>query len=339
MNYSKYRVSLVLISSLFVSQAFAADAVPASPTPTTTIVTPGLTSETSTSLNVIGAPKLVTQTATSVTLEWNKVSAAKSYIVKYSKTSVAEAFKSGKTNAIYDMESDQVTATGTTIKELKTDTTYYFAIVALDAANNESATNSEELAVTLTGVKTPTATGATVPVVSDFKLSGVTVVDATNLTLDFSAALGKDPVVLKLVKSSNAAAAAVVKSVSPGKAPNQAVVLLSTPLDPSSSYSLVVIAAKDIEGNSISKGLNAVKEFATSVNLVKTAAATTPSLSGALVGSGTTLSGALATNAEAIGSLNAAPALPATGTQETLLLIFAAIISFGIVFFVRSRRA
>lgn len=336
MNYSKYSVSLVLISSLFVSQAFAADAVPASPAQSTTTVAPGLMPDASISLNVIGAPKVVTQTATSVTLEWNKVAIAKSYIVKYSKTSVAEAFKSGKTNAIYDMESDQVTATGTTIKELKTDTTYYFAIVALDAANNESATNSEELAVTLTGVTAPTASSTTVPVVSDFKLSGVTVVDATNLTLDFSAALGKDPVVLKLVKSSNAAAA-VVKSVSAGKTPNQAVVVLSTPLDPSSSYSLVVIAAKDIEGNSISKGLNAVKEFATSANLAKTA--TTSSLSGALAGSGTTLSGALATNAEALGSLNAAPALPATGTQETLLLILAAIISFGIVLFVRSRRA
>jgi LPXTG-motif cell wall-anchored protein len=97
-----------------------------------------------------------------------------------------------------------------------------------------------------------------------------------------------------------------------------------------------VITAKDIAGNSISKGLNAVKEFATSTNLVKTAAVVT---SASLSGSGTTQSGALAANAESVGSLNAAPALPATGTQETLLLVFAAIISFAIVLFVRSRKA
>jgi LPXTG-motif cell wall-anchored protein len=258
--------------------------------------------------------------------------------VKYSKSSVAEAFKAGKTNATYDMESDQVTATGTTIKDLKMDTTYYFAVVALDAANNESATNSEELAVVLKGVVTPTASGTTTPAASDFKLSGVTVIDATSLTLDFSTALSTDPVTLKLIKSSNAAAA-TVKSVSPGKMPNQVVVTLATSLDPASSYSLVVITAKDAKGNSISQGLNAVKEFATSANLVKTAAAVTPSLSGAMAASGTTLSGALAANAEASGALNAAPELPATGTQETLLLVLAAMISFAIVLFVRSRRA
>ena len=265
-----------------------------------------------------------------MTLEWIKVGEAKSYIVKYSKSSVAEAFKAGKTNAAYDMESDQITATGTTIKDLKINTTYYFAVVALDAANNESATNSEELAVTLSGGTSTSASGATASTASDFKLTGVTVMDATTLTLDFSATLGLEPVTLKLVKSSNASAL-TIQSVTSGKMPNQVIVKLATALDPASSYSLIVMSAKDTKGNPISQGLNAVKEFATSVNLVKIASVT-------LVGSGTTLSGAL-TNVEASGGLNAAPELPATGTQETLLLVLAAIISFAIVLFVRSRRA
>jgi LPXTG-motif cell wall-anchored protein len=62
-------------------------------------------------------------------------------------------------------------------------------------------------------------------------------------------------------------------------------------------------------------------------------------------GSGNSLSGVPAPNMNTIanmnasGALNAAPALPATGTQETLLLVIAAIVSFALVLFVRSRRA
>jgi LPXTG-motif cell wall-anchored protein len=349
MNHSKYIISSILASVFLVSQVFAADTAPtASPAPTTPATatlspTPPTPPTTGANLNVPGAPKLVTQTPTSVTLEWVGVPAAKSYIVKYSKTSVSEAFKAGKTNATYDMESDQVTSTGTTIKDLKAGTVYYFAVVALDATNNESMTNSEELAVTLAPATGATASGAVASTTSEFKLIGVSVVDAMTLMIDFNAPLSTDPVSVKLVKSSNAAATAI-KSIVPGKTPAQAVITLATPLDAASSYSLVVISAKDSKGSSISQGLNAVKEFATSSNLVKTAATTVLPTVGAMATasgvtlSGSTLSGAVA-NTEASGALNAAPELPATGTQETLLLVLAAIIAFAIVLFARARRA
>lgn len=172
----KKQIIAVLAFLSFTSSVFAnTSEVPASSATgntTPTMVTTSTASTPSESLNVSGAPSVVSQTATSVTLAWSKVDIAKSYIVKYSKIDVAEASKNGDTTATYDNESDQVTTTGATISDLKTDTTYYFSVVALDAANNESPTYSEQLAVKLvadvaaasgSGEVATTATGTVEP--------------------------------------------------------------------------------------------------------------------------------------------------------------------------------
>lgn len=157
---------LTITSSVFAATPDAPATTSTGNVASTEVPAPMASSE---ALNVSGAPSVVSQTATSVTLTWAKVAIAKSYIVKYSKVDVAEAAKSGDKTATYDNESDQVSATGTTISDLKSDTTYYFSVVALDAANNESPTYSEQLTVKLvaevaatsgTGMVTATTTGS-----------------------------------------------------------------------------------------------------------------------------------------------------------------------------------
>ncbi len=331
---------LLAVTTPLISFAASGDAMTATGISTVTTiplnVTPGAPA--SDALNVPGSPKLISKTATSITIEWSKVNAAKGYIVKYSKTSVAQAFKEGKTNATYDMESDQVTSTGTTISNLKTDTTYYFAVVAIDAMNNESTTNSEELSAAIAATDS-TGSGAIAALGSTFKLSGVTVVNNMTINADFSAPLSATPVTVKFTKTIDASNI-LVKSVTVDPAnPTKAIVNLGTALDPSSSYSLVVIQAKDVSGASISQGINAVKEFTTTANLVKVAAAgAAMNGTGAMTASGTevTLNAALP---EGSGALAANGPLPATGTQETLLMVLAAILAFLIVYGIRARKA
>lgn len=292
-------------------------------------------------LNVPGAPVLVSSTATSATLSWAKVTAATSYVVKYSKNSVAEAFKAGKT-AVYEIETDPVTATGTTIKDLATGNMYYFAVVALDKDNNESATNSPELAAKIsaeTAVAAPTTTAitgmtATPATTSNFKLSSVVASSTKSLSLEFSAPLSTTtPVTLKISKTLDNSAVAVASVVVDTKDAKKATVSLAGALDPSSSYSVTIISAKDATGLTIAEGINAIKEFATSANLAVAAGTTPVALNAAPTASGATgatLSGA---------TVPATATATATGTQQNLLLMFAAILSLGIIYVARRKRA
>ena len=297
-------------------------------------------------LNVKGAPTVVSQTSTSVTLAWAKVDAADSYIVKYGKTSVAEAFAQGKTSVTYDVETDPVSSTGTTISNLKTDTTYYFSVVALNVTKDESPTNSEELAVKLvsapvaTGAVAPTASGAAVstvtatgsaPAVSTFKLVSVTVTNAKNLVAEFNAPVGTaTPVSFNVMKTLDNSAVSVVQSAVDPKDPKKVKVTVAEDMSPASSYSLTVREAKDEQGNSIVEGINAVKEFVTSANLAPSSPA--PALNAAPAATG-------AVAPTASGAVAQASALPATGTQENLILFLAALLSLAIVLIVRKRNA
>lgn len=355
MKHTKYIVSVVALMTM-ASSAFAATAETPTPAPANVATKPvvvvaaapasasGATTTSADALNVPGAPSVVSQTATSVTLQWPKVDAAKTYIVKYAKNSVAQAFVKGDMTAIYDDETDQVTATGTTISGLKTDTTYYFTVVALDAAKNESTTNSEELSVKLTSTTTGTgatsATGTTVAATtttSSLKLSGVTVMNDKTITVDFSAPLSSAPVSVKLTKSSDSSAVTVASVVADPAMPNRVIVNLGTALSPSSSYSIIVIDATDVKGLPIAEGVNAVKEFATLATLAK-AASEAPA---PVVGTGAvdtvglnaapeTGSGVVATTAEA---------LPATGAKENILLLVAALLALVIVYAFQKKRA
>ena len=116
------------------SLAFAVVSVHAATGDTTTGVEASAAG-TSVSLNVEGAPTVVGTTPTSVSLEWKKVDAAVSYIVKYSTKSVAT---SADPNAVYDSETSPVTETGATVDKLTAGATYYFSVVALDKDGNES---------------------------------------------------------------------------------------------------------------------------------------------------------------------------------------------------------
>ncbi len=284
-------------------------------------------------LNVPGAPTLVSNTTTSATLSWAKVPAATSYIVKYSKTSVAEAFKAGKT-AVYELETDQVTATGTTVSSLTAGSTYYFAVVALDKDNNESATNSAELSVKLVAT-TATSTGATMTATSSFKLASVVASNAKAITLEFSSPVATtSPVTLKISKTLDSSAVAVASAVVDTLDPKKVQVSLTGKLDPTSSYSVTIISAKDITGASIQEGVNAIKEFATSANLAVAAGTLPVALNAAPTESGAMMSGVTMS-----GSLADSTTLPKTGTQENLLLLLAAVLSFAIVYVARKKRA
>ncbi|MDD2487806.1 MAG: fibronectin type III domain-containing protein [Candidatus Gracilibacteria bacterium] len=305
---------LSLVSILFfVQSTFAA---------TGSVVNTGATSSTgstSTSLEVPSAPRLVSKTATGVTLEWDKVAAAAAYIVNYGKVSVA---KSTDPNEQYTDETDQITQTGTTITPLDPNTKYYFSIVAVDKEGNESNTFSSELGDVMTdalGVVSSTGatlTGATAT--GSLSLNTIDIIDNKTLSLTFSVPLSSDPVQVKITKTSNNADVPSTVTLDTA-APNKAIVKIESVLDISSSYSLSVIAAKDTAGNTIKDGVDGIKEFTTPATM-----ALSPDLNSA---SGATSTGELAVKPTEIKS----------GPAENLIIVTALILSFGLVFFYRRK--
>lgn len=313
----------ILAASLafVVASAHAADVTTSGATVTGDSVAIG---GTSVSLNVEGAPTLVATTPTSVSLEWNIVDAAVSYIVKYSTKSVAT---SPDANAVYDNETPPVTETGATVENLTAGATYYFAVVALDKDGNESDSLSEELEVNLSKVSASASeTGST----ASFALVSVNPQNVRTLVLEFSAALGSEPLQVKLQKTSNSAAVDVASAVVDSANPTTATVTLASDLEGDSSYSLTVISAKDVAGNNIPEGINAIKEFTTVASL---APATEVPLN---AGAPETASGSTASGAVAVATPET---LPNTGTKENVILILALLSSLGIVFAFRKKSA
>lgn len=294
-----------------------------------------------TSLEVKNAPSLVSKTSDSITLEWDKVEAATTYIVKYSKTSVAT---STLPNPQYDNETDPVTTTGSVIESLEPDTEYYFSVVAVDKDNNESDTYSDELKVKTDAAEAiATSTGETVSVSptatteSTWSLALVNVVAQDNKTvsLEFSAPLSSEPVTLKITKTSDNSDIPV-SSVNPDPtSPTKVLVTIATVLDPTSSYSLTIIKATDTAWNNIKQWIDGVKEFLTSDTLPNSLEAA-PAIT-SMSWSELNASGSL----DLSGSLNPAnaPELPATWTKENLIVIVALILSFGIMYTYRRKTA
>jgi hypothetical protein len=332
------KIALATVSLLITTSAFAASV---STTTTGTTVNTAAATVTSTgakapsaSLEIKSKPILVNKTSTGITLAWEKVPAAANYIVKYSKKSVAN---STETNPQYDNETDPVTATGTTVDNLEPNTNYYFSVVAVDAENNESDTYSDELATKTDAATTIAATGAVAPVaatgaaqVSSLAITNVVAEDNKTISLEFSAALGTDPVTIKVMKISDNSDVPVSKVLPDPSSPNKVLATVATVLDPSSSYSITIISAKDTKGNNIQEGVNGVKEFQTAPTL----AASPESDLNAASASGATLSGATAS-----GSIVTPTALPATGTKENLIVIVALLLSFVIVYSYRRKLA
>lgn len=312
----------LMVAATSAAPAFAADVAvtDAGASVTTSAAAPAVTA----SLNVEGAPTLVSNTANSVVLEWNKVEAAASYIVKYSEKSVAT---SADENAIYDNETSPVTETGATVENLKEGATYYFAVVALDKDGNESELHSEELAVIL---QAPTADSGAMA--EGFALVSVNTQNTRTITIEFSAALGSDPVEVKLQKTANSASIPVKSVVTDSANPTTATVTLDADLEGDSTYSLTVVSAKDANGATISEGVNAMKEFTTIASLPP-AAEVVPA--DGLVAA--PLDAAPPAGSGAV-DMAAATEVP-TGPKETLIVMLALVSGLGIVFALRRKAA
>lgn len=328
---------------LATASAYAAEAPVTVSAPKTTVSAAAESgSVASASLDVQGAPTIVSSTPTSITLQWNKVEAAVSYIVMYSTKSVAT---SADPNLVYDNETAPVSETGTTVDKLNENGTYYFAVVALDKDGNQSEAYSDELMVKLgtnsgepaaqapangeVAAQAPANGEATAAAQNDasFALNSVNTKDSRTLVLEFSADVGTDPVQAKLQKTQNSATVEVIKAeVDPQNAKN-VILTLGSDLESESSYSLTIVSAKDSKGNNIPEGINAIKEFTTLANLPKAeAAAETPEVSLDAAGSGAAVSGADLTKAE-------------TGAKENVLMILALVSGLGIVFALRKKAA
>lgn len=181
---------LSLVAFLMIAQsAFAAtwDMT----TVSTDTVTVSTTSAT-TSLEMTTPPRLVNKTSTGITLEWDAVNGASSYIVLYGKTSVAS---STWTDAEYENETDPINGTGTTITPLEANTKYYIAVLAVDKEGNQSDTSSSELEVSTEAADAVASTTAV------FGIANVTPVDNKTITVEFTSAVWVDPVTLKITKT------------------------------------------------------------------------------------------------------------------------------------------
>lgn len=115
----------------------------------TGVVSTGTTTTAAPTANKMALPapenlRIVSKTNTTVTLEWDKVSGATSYFVKYDKKSVAE---SKDPLAQYNEETDTIYSTGKVVEKLTPDTMYYFAVVSLDDKMLESEKFSKEVSV------------------------------------------------------------------------------------------------------------------------------------------------------------------------------------------------
>lgn len=187
MKYTKY-IALVVTLSLLNTVTLTSAASGAVTASTGT----GVSAPTS-PLAVKSAPRLVKKTADSITLEWDTVPAAVSYIVKYSKKSVAN---SQEVTAQYDNETDPLTDTGVVITKLSSNnealipaTSYYFSLVAVDKDGAESDTFSDEIMV-ITDASGVVATGST----TAFAIKDLIVTNDKTLSLSFNSALSTAPV-------------------------------------------------------------------------------------------------------------------------------------------------
>lgn len=353
MRYTQYIATIATVSILSIS-TLASAAVPSDTATVTStggvaaagttvsstggvttgnVVVPGMTT---TSLEVKGAPRLVKKTADSIVLEWDKVPGAFAYIVKYSKTSVAT---SKDPSAQYDYETDLINTTGAVITSLSTTkekllsgTAYYFSVVATDKDGKESDVFSDELMV-MTDSAMAASTGATASTgvttmvtASALAIKDLVVSDDKTLSLSFNANLSKDPVRVKITKTSDNSDVAVASVVQDTEKPDTVVVTTSTLLSSASSYTLTVLSAKDAEGNVIQVGVNGMKEFTTAETLKSSAPTPVLASAGSDVSSGSTAAVSPTTATKV-----------ATGAKENVIVFAALLLSLGIVYIYRRK--
>lgn len=320
MRYTKYIATGITLSLLSIS-ALASAATGDVTVATGTVVVP-----TTSTLEVKGAPRLIKKTSDSVVLEWDTVPNASAYIVKYSKTSVAN---SKDPVAQYDNETDQVTITGAVITKLSSTneklapaTSYYFSLVAIDKDGKESDTFSDELMVTTEAADMTASSGA---IASDsgtaLAIKELVVSDDKTLSLSFNSDLSIDPVQVKITKTSDNSDILVGTVIQDPTMLNTVTITTLSALSPASSYTLTVLSAKDSLGNTIQEGVSGLKEFTTTETLKMS----TPVL---IAADTTTLSGAVSPESAT---------KVATGAKENVIVLIALLLSLGIVYIYRKK--
>lgn len=329
MNYKNITLS-ILASGLIASTVFAAVAS----------VAP-----------VTSKPKVVKQSDTSLSIEWNPVQNAAGYRVKYDTRSIENATDP---TLNYTNISSIVTTTGTTIDNLKPNTNYYFSIVSLDASGSEAEFDSPELSVafngtlsgvTTTGATTAVSTTSTTATQSVLSIANVRVFDNKHIAVDFSTLLAKDTApklsITKSSDNSNVEVANVKIDLFDNK---RAIVDLSGALSANTAYTIRVISAKTASNISIADTANVSKDFTTSKDIIDATAgslnapsnpnavsATGNVLTGSTASSGSTASGAVKTN-------QAPQKLPNTGASDVVLLLLFLTVS-GLIFSMKKRNA
>ncbi|MBP8016409.1 fibronectin type III domain-containing protein [Candidatus Gracilibacteria bacterium] len=319
---------LSIIGALLIVEASFAATSTGTITNTSTIANTGTTTSTTidskvTSSKLSAAPVLVSKTSNSIKLEWDKIDSAAAYIVKYSKSSVSEAPKDS--NAQYENESDQVTQTGTEIKDLEANTTYYLAIVTIDKEGNESDVCSDELVVKtdVESATTSTSTGSSLSVVK------VDVIDNQTLSVLFNNVLSDDPIQVKITKTSDNSDIPVLSATKDSTSKDTVIVKTSSIFDKLGIYILTAISVKDEKGNNIKEGVNGIKEFTVPESIAES--------SNALNAAPTTMSGAANDATTMSGVTTTELTKPATGTKENLLIITALLLSFLGIYGFRKR--
>ena len=277
------------------------------------------------SLDVNGDVKVDAQAATSLTLSWDKVDAATSYVVFYDTKSPDPK----DPNATYAKMTDPVSATGTTISGLTPNTAYYLMLLAMDDKGNESSQGSKEVVAKTAGE-------------ASFGLSdnAVSAMSATSLKLAFNKALdaGK-PLSVSVVANQDKSTVAASASVDASDA-TKAVVTLASPLTEGTTYTVTIKLATSAAGENVQAGANAVQEFAYGA---------TASESGSDLPVAAVTSAAPETVTSAAPVLNAAPAaeaattsakaLPETGPAENLVVAMALVLGAVAVAVLRRRNA
>ncbi|MDD5197710.1 MAG: hypothetical protein PHN60_02520 [Candidatus Gracilibacteria bacterium] len=323
MKYTKYIATGVTFSLLSI---FAlASAATGDVTATGTTIVPTTTS----TLEVKGAPRLIKKTTDSVVLEWDSVLNASAYIVKYSKSSVAN---STDPVAQYDNETDQVTTTGAVITKLSSTneklapaTSYYFSLVAIDKDGKESDTFSDELMVTTEATEVTVSSGVTTSdVITALAIKDLVVSDDKTLSLSFNSDLSVDPVQVKITKTSDNSSVLVGTVIQDPTMLNTVVVTTLSALSPASSYTLTVLSAKDSLGNTIQEGVSGLKEFTTAETLKTSTSVVAPTSTADI----TALSGSVSPESAT---------KVATGAKENLIVFIALILSLGIVYIYRRK--
>lgn len=246
-------------------------------------------------------------TGNSAKISWDALEWANWYMVHYWTKS---AVKDGK----YELDSDLLDSTGTTLEKLSPKTTYYVSVTAYDKDANESPL-STEVSFT-TSDSTEATTTSMNRATSTFWIKSVNVMDANKLEVSFSADLdNKDWAKREFKLASKEGLEIAISSVELTDA-TKLVLNLSTPLETWKEYLLTAVSIQDKDGNTIEAWVDGQTSF------------TTPETFAALDSASWAVSES--------GALNAASnvkELPKTGPEQFLILALALILGFIVVRF------